>query len=144
VASCLGGTVIRDTVTAAADWDFRDRWNLLLRGDWALRNSVTEANRILREGQGQILRDNNGVDRNVAAFTGDQFGAPIGNNTIDTRRWGVVGRLTYQLFRNTTAIAQMTYNDQNSEGSTLGVGSDFQGYIATIGIRHTFEPIKLW
>jgi hypothetical protein len=38
----------------------------------------------------------------------------------------------------------MTYNDQNSNGSTLGAGSDFQGYIATIGVRHTFEPIKLW
>jgi len=139
-ASGLGGTVIRDAVTAAADWDFADRWNFLLRGDWTLRKSLTETNEVVR-----VTID--GVTYglpNVAAVEGSQFSAPLPNNTIDTRRWGAVGRLTYRLFRHTTTNAQLTYNDQNSAGSTLGVGSDFQGWIATIGIRHTFEPIKLW
>jgi hypothetical protein len=139
VASGLGGTVIRDAVTLAADWNFADRWDLLLRGDWTLRNSVTEANEIVR---GAI--DAGAPLSGVVAFDGRQFSAPLPDNSIDTERWGVVGRLTYRLFRNTTALGQVTYNDQTSKTSTLGAGSDFQGWIATIGFRHTFEPIKLW
>jgi hypothetical protein len=139
-ASGLGGTVIRNAVTAAADWKFADRWDLLLRGDWTLRKSVTETNEIVRVAEDGAVYGLPGV----AAVEGSQFSAPLPNNTIDTRRWGVVGRLTYRLFRNTTTSAQLTYNDQNSNGSTLGAGSDFQGWIATLGFRHVFEPIKLW
>jgi hypothetical protein len=69
----------------------------------------------------------------------------VGNtNEIDTMRYGVASRLTHRFTRNTSGWLQFTYNRQSSTGGTLGDPSDFDDYLATIGVQHVFEPIKLW
>jgi predicted porin len=59
-------------------------------------------------------------------------------------RWGVAARLTHRFTRKTDIWTQLTYNDQDSNGNTLGAGSDFENFLAVVGVRHVFEPIKLW
>lgn len=142
-ASGVGGTVIRDTVTASLDWDLSERWSLLLRGDWTQRESVTDANRfhllVTPETGGQQPGD-----PTAARFTGVQFVTSDSTNRIDTVRWAALGRVSRRVFRNTRVYGQATYNKQNSQSNTLGGGSDFDGWIATLGLVHLFEPIKLW
>jgi predicted porin len=63
---------------------------------------------------------------------------------IDTMRWGVSGRATHRFSRNTSGHIQLTYNQQESEGGTLGNSSDFENFLALVGVRYVFDPIKLW
>ena len=46
--------------------------------------------------------------------------------------------------RRTRVFGQVQFNKQNSDSGTVAGGSDFEGWILTVGATHTFEPIKLW
>jgi predicted porin len=81
---------------------------------------------------------------NVAKLTGDSFTASPSSNRVETMRWGVAGRITHRLWRNTSLYGQFAYNEQDSKSNTLGGFSDFDGYLASLGIRHEFEPLKVW
>jgi predicted porin len=63
---------------------------------------------------------------------------------VDTDRWGVAGRITHQLFKNTSIYGQVRYDEQDSTTDSLGSSSDFENFLATFGVRHVFEPIPLW
>jgi len=65
-------------------------------------------------------------------------------SSIDTTRYGGAGRLTHSFTRNTSGWVQLTYNEQTSRSDTLGDPSDFTNFLAVLGVRHVFEPIKLW
>jgi hypothetical protein len=143
-ASGLGGTVVRDTINLANTWDLTERWQLALRGDWSLRQSVTEST-----GQFLVASD---ASASIAGFAPGL--APAGADSlvtvrgeaseIDTMRYGGSARLTHRLFRNTSAWVQLTYNEQDSQSDSLGNPSDFENFLASFGVRHVFEPIKLW
>jgi predicted porin len=138
-ASGLGGAVIRDEVSLANNWDFSERWQLFARADWSLRQTIDEATSSFRVAQGNNLGQTAEFTQVVGLTT------VRGENTeIDTMRWGVAGRLTHLFTRNTSAWVELTYNEQDSNGGSLGAGSDFTNFLATIGVRHVFEPIKLW
>ena len=49
-----------------------------------------------------------------------------------------------RMWRNTNLFVELAYNEQDSKANTLGGFSDFEDFLATIGVRHVFEPIKLW
>ena len=144
-ASGLGGAVVADYVSLSNTWDFAERWQLAVRGDWVDRRSIAN------NGVSQYLQagDASGLD---AAFTGTTPAGAVGlvtiqggnTNRIATTRFGVAGRLTHGFTRNTSGWVQLTYNDQSSSSNTLGNPSDFQDFLATVGIRYVFEPIKLW
>ena len=142
-ASGLGGAVIRDTVTLSNTWDFHERWQATIRSDWSLRQSVQD------DGVSQFLLAG---DAGVAGFTNVNPAGAIGlvtvqggnTNEVDTMRYGVAGRLTHRFTRNTSAWIQLTYNEQTSTSDTLGDPSDFENFLAVLGVRHVFDPIKLW
>ena len=144
-ASGLGGAVVRDAVNFSNDWDFAERWRLNVRADWILRQSVID------NGVSQFLVAGDG-DPGNAFFTGTTPAGATGlatiqggdTNKIDTMRYGVAGRLTHRFTRNTSGWIQLTYNEQTSKSDTLGDPSDFQNFLAVLGVRHVFEPIKLW
>ncbi len=146
-ASGLGGTVIVDAVSGATTWDFAERWQLAVRGDWTNRESAFRQQRTFDQvtptaasaipggsGTGAVqLAARNGVAFNTSEEA-----------EIDTRRWGVGGRITHRLFRTTLVYVQLRYDYQESDLGTRGRSSDFENILATFGVRHTFEPIKLW
>jgi hypothetical protein len=80
----------------------------------------------------------------AAEYTGQAITGSPTTNRIETMRWGVAGRITHRLWRNTNLYGQLAYNNQNSNANTLGRFSDFDGYLASLGIRHEFEPLKVW
>ena len=116
VASGVGGSVIVDSVTGTANWDFRERWEAILRGDFVRRESVTDV--------------------------GTQ------NTTLDSEvksdRWSVSLEVAHWLKRKTRIFGKVRYNDQTSKGNSLAGASDFEDWIISFGMYHTFEPIKLW
>jgi hypothetical protein len=150
-ASGLGGTVVGDSVSLSNTWNMTEKWQFAVRGDWSLRKSVSEATRVLVVAQG-VTSPLGG-----ASFTVPIAGVSTGVGTdgallvqrsdetdIDTMRWGVAGRTTHFFTRNTSGYVQLTYNRQTSASDSLGDPSDFDNFLATIGIQHVFEPIKLW
>ena len=75
---------------------------------------------------------------------GEAFNSRGRNTSIDSTRWSVAGRVTHRLFRTTQVFGQVRYDQQESRTGTLGRRSDFENILVLIGVRHTFEPIKLW
>lgn len=141
-ASGLGGTVTVDAASFATTWDFAERWQLALRGDWTWRKSVAEVNQIFNLAQGFNVGGTNPFF--AAEYTGVSITSAPSRNRVETMRWGVAGRITHQLWRNTKLYGQLAYNEQDSNSDTLGGFSDFRGYMAFLGIRHDFEPLKVW
>ena len=138
-ASGLGGTVTRDAVSFATTWDFAERWQLALRGDWTHRKSVADVAQVFSLAQPYAVGTGT-----AAAFSGQAITLTQPNARIETDRWGVAGRVTHRLWRNTSVFAEVAYNEQDSKKSTLGGFSDFEDFMATLAIRHVFEPIKVW
>ena len=140
-ASGLGGTVIVDAVSLSNTWDFRERWQLAVRGDYARRESAFDIDQSYDIVSGQTLPGGSAV--NIAGRTGTAFNSTRGVQ-IDTDSWGVAGRITHQLFKTTSLYVQARYTKQDSRSDTLGADSDFENFLATFGVGHVFEPIPLW
>jgi hypothetical protein len=150
-ASGLGGSVIRDAVSLANTWEPSERWQFTLRGDWSLRESVVELTQVVTQA---VNVDTTGFSVPVGASlagialtpggSGSNLTLRGGASQIDTMRWGLSGRATHRFSRNTSTHVQLTYNQQESEGGTLGNASDFENFLALVGVRYTFDPIKLW
>jgi predicted porin len=138
-ASGLGGTVIVDAVSVSNTWDFLERWQLAVRGDFVRRESafdIAQTYEVVQDGAPQGLA---GIAvRSGAAFNSTQ------KVDIDTNSWSVAGRITHALFKSTSIYAQVRYGQQDSQSDTLGNDSDFENFLATFGVRHVFEPIRLW
>jgi hypothetical protein len=152
-ASGLGGAVIRDTVNLSNTWAIAEKWQLAVRGDWSLRKSVVDdqVSQFVTAGPPLVVPPPQGVP--LVGFHGslDPAGANNlisvtggGAGEIDTMRWGVAGRLTHRFTRNTSSWLQVTYNEQTSQSDTLGDPSDFENFLVVLGVRHVFDPIKLW
>ena len=137
-ASGLGGTVVTDAISLSNTWDFAERWQLNLRGDWVRRQSAFDLNRTF-----DVVEGGPSPGGTIATRSGQSFNSKQ-NVEIDTDRWGVATRITYQLFKNTSLYGQVRYDVQDSRGDTLGTASDFKNFLATFGVRHVFEPIPLW
>lgn len=134
-ASGLGGTVIVDAVSLSNTWDFAERWQLALRGDYVRRESAFDLARTfdaVAAGPGGI------ANRTGTSFNSNE------EVEIDTDRFGVAARITHQLFKNTSLYGQVRYDEQDSRSDSLGNASDFENFLATFGVRHVFEPIPLW
>jgi hypothetical protein len=157
-ASGLGGAVIRDAVSFSNTWTPSERWQFTARADWSLRESVVEQAQVVTQAalvdttDAATFPTGNGIPVavNIAGIAPD--GSVTGSNItlrgdtseIDTMRWGVSGRATHRFSRNTSGHIQLTYNQQESEGGTLGNSSDFENFLALVGVRYVFDPIKLW
>jgi hypothetical protein len=141
-ASGLGGTAIVDAVSLSNTWDFAERWQLAIRGDWARRQSAFDIAQTYDSLTAQTLASPGGSVP-LAARTGSAFNSTR-NVDIDTDSWGVGGRITHQLFKTTSIYVQARYSEQDSKTNSLGSDSDFENFLATFGVRHVFEPIPLW
>jgi len=140
-ASGLGGTAIVDAVSLSNTWDFAQRWQLAVRGDFARRTSAFDIAQTYDIVSGQNLPGGSAVA--VAGRTGVAFNSTR-NVEIDTDSWGVAGRITHQLFKTTSIYVQLRYAQQDSKTTSLGSDSDFENFLATFGVHHVFEPIPLW
>ncbi|HEU4417513.1 MAG TPA: hypothetical protein VFT55_01165 [Planctomycetota bacterium] len=149
--SGLGGTVVGDSITLSNTWDITEKWQLALRGEWGLRKSVSESTRT-QTVAAQVTSPLGGVPFGVdlagvspaVGINGALITQRSDETNIDTQRWGLAGRGTYFFRRNTSGYVQLTYNEQSSASDSLGDPSDFNDFLATVGITHVFEPIKLW
>jgi hypothetical protein len=143
--SGVGGTVIVDAASLSNTWNFAQRWQLALRGDYVRRESAFDiaqtfdivAAQALPGGSVPVASRDNGTGAGLA-FNSTR------NVTVDTDSWSVAGRITHDLFKTTSIYAQVRYSEQNSKSSSLGAASDFEDFLATFGVRHVFEPIPLW
>ena len=144
-ASGLGGTVIVDAVSLSNTWDFWERWQLAVRGDYARRESAFDIAQTFDEVTGVALGPGGTLiaTRDLGGGVGTSFSSKQ-NVKIDTDSWGVAGRITHQLFKTTSLYVQVRYTEQNSRSDSLGADSDFENFLATFGVRHVFEPIPLW
>jgi hypothetical protein len=150
-ASGLGGTVVGDFVSLSNTWNWTEKWQFSVRGDWSLRNSVSESTRVLVVAQ--PVTSPLGGAAFAVPIAGTATG-PLATGTlltqrsdqtkIDTMRWGIATRATHFFTRNTSGYVQFTYNQQDSKSDSLGDPSDFKDYLVTVGVQHVFEPIKLW
>lgn len=150
-ASGLGGAVIRDSVSLSNYWIPSERWQFLLRGDWSLRQSTAEQTQVFVVaapltsplGGGAFAAPIAGISTD-AGTAGTAVTLRGNEAEIDTMRWGVSGRATHRFTRNTSGYIQLTYNQQDSDGGTLGNVSDFENFLALLAVRYVFEPVKLW
>jgi hypothetical protein len=149
-ASGLGGTVTRDAVSFATTWDFRERWRFAFRADWTHRKSVADAAQVfwfVNDGTLPIpapIALTNSPGDFAAEFDGSANTASTASNSIETNRWGVAGLLNYRMWRNTNLFTELAFHQQSSKTGSAGGFSDFDAFRATFGVRHVFEPIKLW
>jgi hypothetical protein len=143
-----------DAASLQNTWDFWERWQLALRGDYVYRESVFDSEQtFVREfpvsaadlglAPGSIVTLAGVCDPSSGCTAGRSFNA-ASRSKIKTERWSVAARVTHRLFRNTTLYGQARYDEQESESGTLGNASDFDTYLITFGLQHSFEPIKLW
>jgi hypothetical protein len=144
-ASGLGGTAIVDAVSLSNTWDFAERWQLAIRGDFARRESAFDIAQSYDVVTGQQLPGGSVpiASRDQGGGSGIAFNSKR-NVQIDTNSWGVGGRITHQLFKTTSIYVQARYSEQDSKSNSLGSDSDFTNFLATFGVRHVFEPIPLW
>jgi len=157
-ASGLGGSVVGDSLTLSNTWQITEKWQLSGRGEWGQRKSVSEAGQVntfveeLDPGTA-FLNSPGGSTITIAGVAPGAAGVPgtgeaitqRDNTTeIDTMRWGLASRITRIFTRNTSGYLQFTYNQQQSQGDSLGDPSDFDDYLVTLGVQHIFSPIKLW
>ncbi len=150
-ASGLGGAVIEDALSLANTWKPSEKWEFSARADWSLRESVFEQSQVLTLAQAVDTAALGTALPNVSISgianpggTGSTITLRGSESRIDTMRWGVSARAVHRFSRNTSAHVQLTYNQQESEGGTLGNLSDFDNFLARVGVRYVFEPIKLW
>jgi len=143
-AAGAGGTVIDDAVSLSNLWDFAERWQLSVRGDYVRRKSAFSINQTFDEVLGNSSPDPFPAGHvAIATRTGTSFNSSQ-HVEIATESWSVAGRITHQLFKTTSLYAQFRYSEQTSGSNTLGSNSDFTNFLATFGVRHVFEPIPLW
>ena len=150
-ASGLGGSVVSDLVTLVNTYNYTEKWQFSMRGEWGLRQSVDEATRTLFVAEevdfGPLAFPYNNIAGVASGTPGDEgliVTQRADETDIDTMRWGLAGRVTHFLTRNTSGYLQLTYNQQESQSDTLGDASDFDDFLVTIGVQHVFQPIKLW
>ena len=140
-ASGVGGTVIVDSVSLSNTWEFAQRWQLAVRGDFARRESAFDIAQTYDVVEGQAAPGGSAAE--IAARNGTAFSSKR-NVEIDTNSWSLGGRITHQLFKTTSTYVQARYGEQDSKSNSLGSDSDFENFLATFGVRHVFEPIPLW
>jgi hypothetical protein len=140
-ASGLGGTAILDSVTATTSWRATELWNVGVRADWTKRSSVFPTTQTLRE---VVLWDDPGVGiYGLAAYSGTLISNTV-DEDIDTQRWGVAARLERSISRKMRASLRLTYNRQKSKSGTSGETSDFNNFIAVVGLQYQFDRMELW
>jgi hypothetical protein len=153
-ASGLGSTVVVDAVTLANTWDFWDRWELSLRGDFTYRESVFDSEETFNRAfvvmpadlglaPGAFISLAGVCDPATGCSAGSSFNADS-RSEIETIRWSAAARITHRLFRHTSLFGQFRYDEQDSDSNSLGSPSDFENFLVTFGVNHSFEPIKLW
>jgi len=145
-ASGIGGSTILDAVVFLTDWKINELWDAGVRFDWTKRESVSKLNQTVgvvvpAPSEGIALPP---LDSSfVAALQGDLQTIKT-NNTVNTERWGVGARISRKIGRNLEAALRLRYNKQSSKGRSRGNASDFDNYLAILGIRYTFAPIEVW
>ena len=128
-ASGLGGTARsrhRHASTHLAT--SRRNGSLALRGDWALRQSVDEAARVLTVAQsvdlvprGRPFRRPDRGHRERCRRSRPADHSAKRRDEHRYQRWGLATRLAYRLTRNTSGYLQFTYNQQTSQSDSLGI-----------------------
>ena len=68
----------------------------------------------------------------------------IGQDDLDTQRWGAGAMLAYRITRNLTGSVRYQYGKQRSKGNTAGRFSDFEGHVASLGFNYALDPIEVW
>jgi hypothetical protein len=144
IASGVGGSVVRDAVSLTTNWDFAERWELLFRGDWTLRQSESLGTSVFFQAAGVPLTGAAANVPSAAGYQGTVFVQQLPLDSIDTQRWGVAGELAHRLTKRTRVALRLQYNQQISQRLSLGRTSDFDDFLATLGVRHTWDPIHLW
>lgn len=144
-ASGIGGSTILDAVAASASWQITELWDVSARMDWTKRKSVSsgslQSTTAIVEPSGVGELD---TYSGVAKVTGSLTSMVPINNEVNTQRWGVGLRLGRKITRNLEASLRLNYNKQDSKSRTRGRASDFDDYLAIIGIRYSFNPLELW
>jgi hypothetical protein len=136
-ASGLAGTATLDSVTVTTSWRATELWTVGVRTDWTLRQSVFPIPRTFRAVEPW-------PDHPELAWLSGDLVATEQEQAIDTQRWGVGARLARKLSRNLNATLRLTYNRQKSEDLTAGTTSDFNNFLAVVGVQYNFDRIELW
>jgi hypothetical protein len=138
-ASGLGGSVILDAVSLIGDWQIDQWWDLSLRFDFTHRESIASQSQTFL-----IVQQGPNGEAQVVPLPGQGLTSTPVQNAINTNRWGVGARLGRQIGRRAEATLRLNYNQQSSEQGTRGNPSDFDDFLAILGVRYRFEPITLW
>jgi len=145
-ASGVGGSTILDAVMFFTNWEINDLWDAGVRFDWTKRKSVAKLNQtvgVVVPASAEGVSFDNFDDDLVAVLQGDLQTIKT-NNTVDTERWGVGARVARKIGRHLEVALRLRYNKQSSKSRTRGSASDFDDYLAILGVRYTFEPIEVW
>jgi opacity protein-like surface antigen len=68
----------------------------------------------------------------------------VGDEDLDTQRWGAGAVVSYKITRNLTGSVRYQYSKQKSKGNTAGRFSDFQSHVAALGFNYALDPIEVW
>ncbi len=145
-ASGLGSSFL-DNVGLLSTWDISELWNVSLRVDFTMRESVAPTQDyvvlVANREVGAPGMACGGVSptclASVTAIETEQT-----NEDINTIRWQAAARVNYKFTRHLSASLRYTFADQTSESDTLGASSDFQDHLVTLGIQYHFDRLNLW
>ena len=141
-ASGIGGSTIMDAVAFTTFWQISELWDASVRVDWSQRKSVSDNS--LTQSTAVVAPGDLNTFAGVAMVTGTLTSMLPVRNEVNTQRWGVGMRLGREITRNLEASLRLNYNKQSSKSRTRGNSSDFDNYLAIIGIRYSFHPLELW
>jgi hypothetical protein len=136
-ASGLGGSTILDAVSLSTDWQIDQWWDVGIRGDFTHRESTNKSTQTF------VVVQNNGGVVQIADGPGNLISQRI-DNSIETNRWGVSGRLARQIGRNAEASLRLSWSEQSSARVSRGAASDFDVFLAIFGVRYRFQPLTVW
>lgn len=153
-ASGIAGSAVIDFVSLLTTWQISELWNASLRADWTQRKSTSPVDQLVfvvdDTGTGTV----NLTSGAFAAGGGGIFTEGIAYNayyntrrvdqSIDTTRWGLQGRIRRRITRNLSTALRYTFNRQRSKSGTAGNFSDFNDHLVTLNVNYDFDRWNIW
>ncbi|MEE2679562.1 MAG: hypothetical protein VX546_13355 [Myxococcota bacterium] len=147
-SSGLGSSVL-DDLNLINTWEITELWDAAFRIDFTNRTSTSPTQQYVPIVTNQVVGAPGTAcgpasGTCLASYFGNPFTTVRISQDIDTIRWGASARVTRQIAKHFQVSLRYTYASQTSKQNTLGLSSDFQDHLVTLGVQYNFDRWSLW
>ena len=152
-ASTSSGLVssVLDDLNLINTWEITELWDAAFRIDFTNRTSTSPTQQYVPivtnqsvAAPGTPCTPASAAGGCLASYFGNPFNTVRISQDIDTIRWGASARVTRQVAKHFQVSLRYTYASQTSKQDTLGLSSDFQDHLVTLGVQYNFDRWSLW